>query len=297
MQSVHYRAAATALPRMPQNPYDCHMNPPALPRYWADLCTTDFATLDTTRAIAVLPVAAMEQHGPHLPLKVDAALADAMVAACLPHLPPDLPALFLPTQAVGYSPEHSAFAGTLTLRADTVIRLWTELAECVAATGIRKLLIFNTHGGNAGLLDVVARDLRMRLQMLVYSTSWFNLPLGEAAQAFDAHEHRFGVHAGAIETSLMLALHPQLVRMQAAQHFASSSEQRAQQLPILGNGRSARLAWAAQDYHPQGATGNAAAASADKGHALLQATGQALAQVLAEMDAVPLQTLQALQSR
>ena len=90
-----------------------------LPRFWADLATTDLAALDRSRAIAVLPVAATEQHGPHLPLSVDTDLADGVVQASLSHLPADLPALFLPTQAVGYSPEHAAFAGTLTLKAET----------------------------------------------------------------------------------------------------------------------------------------------------------------------------------
>ena len=262
----------------------CSSTLPHAPRYWNNYSSAELAALDKSRAIAVLPVAATEQHGPHLPLKVDAALADSMIAACLPHLPASLPALFLPTQAIGYSPEHTAFAGTLSFSAETVIRAWTEIAQCVAASGIKKLLIFNTHGGNVGLLDVVARDLRARLGLLVYTCSWFNLPLGEAASAFDAHEHRFGIHAGAIETSLMLALHPQEVRMHLAQNFASTSEQRAASLPILGNGRSAKLAWQMQDYNAHGAAGNAAAASAEKGQALLQATGRALADLLMEFD-------------
>ncbi|MDO5653194.1 MAG: creatininase family protein [Brachymonas sp.] len=265
--------------------------PPGTSRYWADWSTAELVALDKTRAIAVLPVAAIEQHGPHLPLKVDAALADGMVAACLPHLPPDAPVLFLPTQAVGYSPEHTAFAGTLTLSSATVIRLWTEIAECVAASGIQKLLIFNTHGGNVGLLDVVARDLRARLNLLVYTCSWFNLPLGAAAEAFDAHEHRFGIHAGAIETSLMLALHSQDVRMDKASNFASTSEQRAKNHALLGNGHSAKLAWQMQDYNPEGAVGNATTATAKKGQALLQATGKALADLLQELDQLPLETL------
>lgn len=272
---------------MPEHDFSCATNTVASPpatRYWNALSSADFAALDKNRTIVVLPVAATEQHGPHLPLKVDTALADAMIAASLPHLPDSVQTFFLPTQAVGYSPEHTAFAGTLSFSAETVIRVWTEIAQCVAASGIRKLLIFNTHGGNVGLLDVVARDLRARLGMLVYTCSWFNLPLGEAAAAFDAHEHRFGIHAGAIETSLMLAVHPQEVRMNLAQSFSSTSEERAVTLPILGNGRSAKLAWQMQDYNEQGAVGNAAAASAEKGRALLQAVGRALADLLVEFD-------------
>ena len=265
-------------------------------RYWADLATTDFAALDCVRAIAVLPVAATEQHGPHLPLSVDTDLVDGVVRASLEHLPANLPALFLPTQAVGYSPEHTAFAGTLTLKAETIIRLWTDMAESVAATGVKKLVLFNSHGGQVSLLDVVARDLRARLGMLVYSVSWFNLPLVDEAgrdlsALFNADEHRFGVHAGDLETSMMLALRPERVRMGLAQNFHSTSQDRAAAFPILGNGKSAKLAWQMQDYNPHGAAGNAAAATADKGQALVQAAGRALAALLTEIDQLPADTL------
>lgn len=265
-------------------------------RLWADLVTTDFDHMALPRAIAVLPLAATEQHGPHLPLSVDTDLVNGVLAASLAHLPTDLPVFFLPTQALGYSPEHSAFAGTLTLKAETLMRVWTEIAESVAATGVRKLLLLNSHGGQVGLLDLVARDLRARLGMLVYSANWFDLPLklasGEdAAALFSAQEWRFGVHAGAVETSMMLALRPEQVRMAAAQHFHSSAQTRAAHFPILGNGRSAKLAWQMQDYNPHGAAGDAAAAHADKGQALLQAAGLALAQLLVEIDRLPADTL------
>ncbi len=198
-------------------------------RFWADLKSPDFAGIDLARCIAVLPVAAVEQHGPHLPLNVDASLADGVVQATLPHIQNDLPVLFLPTQAIGFSPEHTGFAGTLTLRSETVIRLWTDIAESVAATGVKKLVLLNSHGGQVGMLDIVARDLRARLGMLVYSVNWFNLPLvGEndelVNERFSAEEHRFGIHAGDIETSMMLALKPHQVDMAKAQDFQSHLE-------------------------------------------------------------------------
>ena len=269
-------------------------------RFWADLSARDFAQLqargEAAEVVAVLPVAAIEQHGPHLPLSVDTALVDGIVAACLPHLSATLPALFLPTQAVGLSPEHAAFAGTLSLKPETIIRLWTDIGESVAAAGVRKLVLFNAHGGQVSVMDIVARDLRARCNMLVYSVNWYNLPLMDAQgqdlnAQFSADEHRFGIHAGQIETAMMLALAPHTVHMAQAQDFQSTSQERARRYPILGNGRSAKMGWAMQDYNPQGAVGNAAAATAEQGQALLQAAGQSLARLLAEVADLPEGTL------
>lgn len=265
---------------------------PTASRFWSDLTTADFASLDTARAIAVLPVAAIEQHGPHLPLSVDTDIVNGVVQAALPHIPSPLPVLFLPTQALGFSPEHTRFPGTLTLKADTLMRIWTELGECVAASGVKKLVLFNGHGGQVGALDLVARDLRARLGLLVYSLSWFNLPLldeqgQDLANLFSTEEHRFGIHAGEIETSLMLALAPGRVRMAQAEYFRSSSQERAPDFPILGNGKTAKLGWQMQDYNANGAVGNARAATADKGCAVVEAAGRSLARMLSEIDQLP----------
>ena len=280
----------------PQHPKTTAKRPSA---YWADLTTADFAALDMARAIVVLPLAATEQHGPHLPLSVDSDIVQGVVQAALPHvaqLPVDLPIFFLPTQSIGLSPEHAAFPGTLSLRPETLIRLWTDIAQCVAAAGIKKLVLLNSHGGQVGVMDIVARDLRARLGMLVYSVNWHQLPLlgpdgKDLNTLFSDHEHRFGVHAGDVETSVMLALCPQRVRMDLVQNFQSTAQDRAQHFPILGNGKSAKLAWQIQDYNPAGACGNAAAATAEKGQALLSAAGRALAQLLAEIDRLPAGTL------
>jgi len=267
-------------------------------RFWADLSTRQFAQLAASplldKTVAVLPVAATEQHGPHLPASVDSTLVDGVIAAALPHLATDLPVLVLPTQAVGYSPEHIRFPGTLTLSATTLIALWTELGASVARAGIRKLVLFNSHGGQVSLMDIVARELRTSHDLIVYSSSWYNLPLGDAVNGlFPAEEHRFGVHAGDIETSMMLALQAGRVDMAQAKNFHSTSQDRAAMHPILGNGKSAKLGWQMQDYNAQGAAGNAAAATAAKGQALLDAAGIQLAKLLAEVSALPLGTLNA----
>jgi creatinine amidohydrolase len=263
----------------------------SLPRHWADLKTPDFAAIDAQKAVAVLPLGATEQHGPHLPLAVDHAIVDGIVAAALPQVPADVPLFVLPTQAIGYSPEHAAFAGTLTLPYETVLATWIAIGEGVARAGIRKLLLFNAHGGQVSLMDIAARELRSR-GLIVYHCNWWNLPLGDVVNGlFTPAEHRFGVHAGEIETSLMLALRASSVAMAQAQDFASNSRERAARFPILGNGVSAKLGWHMQDYNPQGAAGNAQAATAEKGRAVLEAAARQLALLLQELSRLPLSTL------
>jgi creatinine amidohydrolase len=268
--------------------------------FWSDLTTRQFAQLAASpsiaKAVAVLPVAATEQHGPHLPVSVDTALVDGVVNASLQHLPADLPILFLPTQQIGKSNEHIRFPGTLTLSVQTVISLWMDIGASVARSGIKKLVLLNSHGGQASIMDIVARDLRTEHDLLVYSTNWYNLPLGDDVMGlFPAAEHRFGIHAGDIETSMMLALEEKLsekcVDMSLAQNFHSTSQDRAAKYPVLGNGTSAKLGWQMQDYNPQGAAGNAAAATAAKGHALINAAGLQLANLLKEVSELPLATL------
>lgn len=261
-------------------------------RYWADLSTRDFARVDAPATVAVLPVAAIEQHGPHLPVSVDTTLVEGIVAASLAYLPADVPVLFLPTQQVGKSNEHVRFPGTLTLSAETVIRVWMEIGECVARTGIKKLVLFNSHGGQVSIMDIVARDLRTQHDLIVFSTSWFNLPLGDAVDGlFTPEEHRFGIHAGDIETSMMLALKPARVDMARARDFKSSSQERNARYPIIGNGKSAKLGWQMQDYNPAGAAGNASLATAQKGQAVVDAAARQLALMLQEIAALPLSTL------
>ena len=267
-------------------------------RFWADLTSRHFSQLAASsqidRTIAVLPVAATEQHGPHLPVSVDTTLVDGVIQAALPHLPPDLPVLFMPTQQVGKSNEHIRFPGTLTLSAPTLIAVWMELGACVARSGIKKLVLLNSHGGQVSVMDIVARDLRTAHDLIVFSTNWYTLPLGDAVMnLFPPAEHRFGIHAGDMETSMMLALREKYVDMSQAQNFHSTAEDRAAKYPILGNGTSAKLAWQVQDYNDQGAAGNAAIATAAKGDAIVKSAGLQLARLLQEVSELPLSTLNA----
>ena len=265
-------------------------------KFWADLSSRHFVQLAASpainQAVAVLPVSATEQHGPHLPLSVDTTLVDGAIAAALPHLSADLPVLFLPTQQVGKSNEHIRFPGTLTLSAQTLISVWMELGACVARTGIKKLVLLNSHGGQTSVMDIVARDLRTAHDLIVYSTNWYSLPLGDAVMSlFPPEEHRFGIHAGDMETSMMLALREQYVDMAQARHFRTSAQDRSAKYPILGNGTSAKLGWQMQDYNAFGAAGNASAATVAKGRALLDAAGLQLANLLQEVSDLPLSTL------
>lgn len=274
---------ASALPRWPS-------------RFWAQASAYDFALAQNNGlaadTVAVLPVAAVEQHGPHLPLSVDASLIEGVIDAALAQLPAELPVLFLPPQNIGFSVEHTNYAGTLSLQPATLIALWTELGACVARAGIRKLLLLNGHGGQVSVMDIVARELRIRHDLLVYSASWFGLVDDAANQQFCAHEHRFGIHGGEVETSMLLHLAPKTVHMERAQNFASSSEQRAGKYHFIGNGRSAKLGWAIEDYNPAGAVGNSAAATAERGAAMVRSSAQGLVRLLGEIHDLPLSTVE-----
>ena len=265
-------------------------------KFWADLTSRHFSALGSStlidQAVAVLPVAAIEQHGPHLPVSVDTTLINGVIEASLPHLPGALPVLFMPTQQVGKSNEHIRFPGTLTLSAQTLIAVWMELGACVARAGIKKLVLLNSHGGQMGVMDIVARDLRAAHDLIVFSSNWYTLPLGdEVMNLFTPQEHRFGIHAGDMETSMMLALREKYVDMAHAQHFHTQAEERAKTYPLLGNGNAAKLGWQVQDYNPYGAAGDASRATAAKGHAVINAAGLQLARLLQEVSSLPLSIL------
>ncbi|HEX9237972.1 MAG TPA: creatininase family protein [Xanthobacteraceae bacterium] len=262
----------------------------ALPkRDWLDMTWQDIAGAATVRWIAVLPLAAVEQHGPHLPLGVDSFIADAYLKRVREILPQDLPVTFLPTQRVGISTEHLAYWGTLSLSAQTAVAAWTELGESVARAGLRKLVLVTSHGGNVAAMELVARDLRARYGMLAVTAGWhrFGYPDG----AFSSEERKHGIHAGDIETSLMLAAMPNTVRMDKAARATPETIAMAREFRWLGAYRPAGFAWMTQDLNPTGAVGDATLAKAEKGEAALAQGAQAFVELLREIDRFDLSRL------
>ena len=227
---------------------------------WKDYRAPEWKTVDPMKTIAILPTAAVEQHGPHLPVGTDTIINEGLLDLLRARCPDDLDLRILPTQAVGKSNEHLWAPGTLTLTAPTALAVWTEIGLSVARAGVRKLVILNSHGGNVDLISIVGRELRVRAGMYVVKLGWgaHGLPEG----LYSPQETTFGIHGGDVETSLLLAFRPETVDMTAAQDFRSSAETSAIS-PIGG----ISAAWIASDLNPAGVVGEAHLATAEKGHA------------------------------
>lgn len=253
------------------------------------MTTTDFSAVDMSRVIAVLPVAAVEQHGPHLPVGTDAQIMEGYLARVVARLARESPVLFLPVQAIGTSREHLAFPGTLTLTPATALAAWIEIGESVARAGCRKLVVANSHGGNNALVDILARELRVRARMLVVRAFWHHFGYPDAL--FEADELRHGIHAGDVETSLMMAFRDDLVRRDDLANFAPASRDMEQGFQWLRATGPHGFGWMSQDLHESGAMGDATLASADKGEAAADYGVTAFVELLGDVEAFDLARL------
>ncbi len=258
------------------------MTSPVPPRDWTDIHWTDIGGAGTARWIAVLPLAATEQHGPHLPVGTDVMIAEAYLARVRALLPDSIPATFLPIQPVGISTEHIDYPGTLTLPTEVALKSWMELGISVARAGIRKLVMVTSHGGNSAAMTLVAQDLRAHHGLLAVTTGWsrFGAPEG----LFSSDELRHGIHGGAVETSIMLARYKQHVRVDKIADFRPSSIAMEKDYRRLSAQRPAPFAWQTQDLHPSGAVGDATQASAEKGELLIDHGARAFCELLADVD-------------
>lgn len=250
-------------------------------RDWLDFRAPDFDAVDPMNTIAILPTAAVEQHGPHLPLGTDTIINEGLLAQLKASAPDDLDYRVLPVQAVGKSNEHLWAPGTLTLSAETTIRLWTEIGLSVARAGVRKMLILNSHGGNGDIISIVARELRVQAGIYVVRGSWG--ASGPPEGLFSARELTHGIHGGDYETSLMLHLCPDTVDMSQAQDFRSSAEDAA--IPPTG---AMAYGWIASDLNPHGVVGEAHLATAEKGRLTAEKLVADVLGVLQAMRAVSL---------
>jgi creatinine amidohydrolase len=257
--------------------------------YWQDLSTTDFGRVDAEQTVALLPVAAIEQHGPHLPLSTDALINEALVRAALERVPATPALLVLPAVNIGLSPEHTSFAGTLSIRDTTLLEAWTDIGRSVARAGVRKLIVLNTHGGQKALVDLVAVRLRSELGMLVVRATYFSF--GVLPGLFDPAETVHDIHGGEIETSLMLHLKPELVHTGALADFAGLPRELGLRNKLLGAEKPVGIGWRAEDLNPAGACGNAARADGRRGAQHLGYLADRLAALVAEVAATPLSVL------
>lgn len=257
-------------------------------RWWTEFAAPDFLDIDPMETIAILPIAAVEQHGPHLPVGTDAILNRGGLETLIGLLPDDLDVRILPVAEVGKSNEHLWARGTVTHTAASLIDSWVELGLSVARAGVRKLVMINSHGGNEELMGIVARELRVRAGMLVVKTGWmrFGLPDGLVPDI----ERRHGIHGGDVETSLMLHFRPDLVRMDKAKAFVSiAARDEADYVHLRPTGTHA-YAWVAADLNPDGAVGDASAATAEKGRIIAERQAKGMLELIKEVRRFPLPT-------
>lgn len=231
--------------------------------------------------IVVLPLGATEQHGPHLPVETDTLIAEGLVKRIEARLPAGLLVKFLPAEPVGYSIEHVDMGKTRTFTFEAAVHRWIGIGENLHRSGIRKFVMLNTHGGNSPLMTIVATELRVRHAMLAVATSWTRFGVPE--NCVPAEEKAYGIHGGEIETSVMLALHPERVDMTKARDFPSFQKQLSEQTRFLRAYGPHAFGWKMRDLNPDGVTGNAARATAATGEALLNHAADGFAGLLQDI--------------
>jgi creatinine amidohydrolase len=233
--------------------------------------------------LLVLPTAAVEQHGPHLPLATDTLINNLLLGSALGKLPASLSVYALPPVHYGKSNEHIGFPGTLSVSAATFMAVLHDLGASIAGAGFRRLALYNTHGGNTALIDVMARDLRAEFRLRTFAVH------GSAGANLDGltpQERAYGFHAGEVETAFLLASVPELVDRSAytANYIADSAKPEL----LLPENAPATFAWLTSDIAASGVLGDPRPATAENGARWLDQAATRLAAALEAMLRFPI---------
>jgi creatinine amidohydrolase len=242
--------------------------------YWEQLRSPQLKSLADVNAIVVVPVGSMEQHGPHLPVKVDALLAAEVARRAALKVQTHQPILVTPTVWCGLAEHHMDFCGTLTLDFETFHALLRNLCRSIRHHGFRRIFLLNGHGGNIAALNVICSELVRELEGLrVVSGTYWTLP--EVAEKFsEILEVQQNVrHAGEAETSMMLALEPELVDQSILNQADGTPE-----IPFYGSGVSRWVSF--KEVSANGVIGSPSVATAAKGELLLEVASEGIAGVL-----------------
>jgi len=251
-------------------------------RYLPYLSWTQITQLpDRANTVIVLPAGAIEQHGAHLPCAVDSIISQGVVGHALARLPAEVPAFALAPLMYGKSDEHIHFPGTMTLDGTTLLETVTQIGESVYRSGFRKLLIVNGHGGQPQVMEMAARELRVRHgdYVVVPHFTW-RVP-NVANQFLSDRERRLAMHAGHAETAILMALAPDTVHMQ---HAVANYPPEFPSKTLSSDGRPA-AAWTARDFGPSGVIGDPLPATPEQGRAILDSLAESWARAITELHA------------
>jgi creatinine amidohydrolase len=247
-------------------------------RNFAYLTWKQVDALPRETTLLVLPTAAIEQHGHHLPLATDTLINNLLLGRALSRISPELPIYALPPVCYGKSNEHLGFPGTLSVSAQTFLAVVRDIGASVAAGGFKKLVLYNTHGGNTPLVDVLARDLRAEFGLRTFSL--FGSP-GAAFEGVSQQERTYGFHAGEIETAYLLHAVPELVH---TDEYTANYIARVDKPELLRpEGSSANFAWLTRDIAPSGVLGDPSAANAENGERWCDEASVRIAEILVAM--------------
>ena len=261
-----------------------------LAHQWSALSDADVAAVASRDPVVVLPLAATEQHGPHLPLSTDVDIGMGLLTEAFRRLPEGGEVWALPPATVGASQEHARFPGTLSVTTAELTETIVERGTALAAAGVRRLVLSNSHGGNRYAMDAAGLSLRAERDLLVVKANYprFERPAGVE---LPESEWRHGLHGGAIETAMMLHLRPDLVRVEAAANFVSLGGDLERTLRHVGPEGRAPFSWLASDLNPEGVVGNATLATAAMGARFVEHYGRVLADVILDARDFPLDRL------